>query len=670
MKKLLLISLLSLFLSACSLGDLKKSETESDLFNEEQQLEEEVSLDEKQQDEQQSEENLAVEEEVKWELPITLGSTKEEVKKVLGDPETGNIYHFEGYKFMYYNEGISLSFDANNKVYEIILPEDGFNMLGDEMKFKAYDGQMPGGISLSMNINEVIQKLGNEHIMDDSNADWSATKSYIWHKPSYDIKVNVYSEEYEDNGIVRPKDSISTVIFTKVFSGEEVKNGEEIIDEFYAKYNVLHSGKVPENEIFSKELYINNEKVGDFETYQIFSYGTKENFYYLKDNDFQDLECNGDILKENKGLSLIDFVEPCDAPNRICIYKDDKEFISNRSPFIVTDEFVIYTKCLQAGYDSKNNQNSCLQVGLFLNENQIDSLSLSEINIRANGYYKSKIYFENFKKFNNSIIYNKNGTFMYYDTKSKNSVKLDSAYFTDNEEGIVIIDIDVDNDGKIGFIVENINTDTGEIKYNLGYNGVLYEDIYAFRLMNNNLYYAKKTFEKEMDNSFSKIHKIELMKNKNIIAEFYIDSCRNLQGYSMGYNPLFIDVAQGCKSDICIHSDNNISFVFSDYDEKVKINSNGYYEYEGLVFKDIMLGNCVFDNGIMLNNNKIVLNKDQYKYSPVDNPSAIYPVIENDIIEYLLIGDAYVSTWYLRKNGEEVDYKLYEGGEPMNVYKK
>jgi hypothetical protein len=545
--------------------------------------------------------------EVNWEFPISVDSSYDDVSLVLGLPEI----EVTNYDF-YSSKGFTLDYDGYQNVRGIHLR--GEYLIGEDETM--YDGLILSGISMDMNINQMVNRLGGGYEIDVTAAE-EGGGNYIWHFDGYDVDIVFLTEDVEKDGEEYKEDSVMILSVSRALTKEQVLEGEGIIQEFNLRWWVLHK-----DQIFGTVLSLNEDVIGDFETSNIFTYGERGNYYYMKDSSVNDLNCAGETLTK---------IEKFSGLNEWCLYYEGEEYIAVQQPHLVTDDFIVYSKCLEAGYLPGIDMNGCLELGLMMNNKQIDVLSADDYGFSDAGY------FEQFSLSGDEIVYNKNGDgFVSYDTtlNEKSNIDISIPYDTPYD---FVADVYKQGDD-LAYVIGIPSWPSGgrEEVHTLYYEGKSYYDVFSFEVVDGDLYYVKRDLEKEGE--YMDIYKVSLIKNDLKIDEFYV------QGSGIwDYRDSFIDFFPFCKpqTGVCVYDSENYVVLGVDYHWDVD-NEYGYYSslYE--------------------------INGDEYKSKVIDSPFYVYLVIEDGDIEYLLSGSPY----HIRKGKDGVDYKLYEGDYPMSVYKK
>jgi len=516
-----------------------------------------------------------------------------------------------------------------------------------------------GGVYLA----EVMKKDDNHKViryrLDIERGHYS---NVVWDNDGNRIlltkKDKIYSLTF-DNKNSLSQDDISKSISNQKnnFRIEKILKKYEDIDaekkkaDFYSKYNVLHKGEG----WFSKELFINDKKISDEDNYNVFAYGTEGNYYSMKDNTKDDLVCDGKkiprVTEDGEGST---FFSTNTKNNIWCIYYKGEEYNSNGQPYLVTDDFVVYSRCEKTKYLEIKDRNACVEQGLYLNRKKIDLMG-NRLNYQGKELMTGT--FQLFSTDGRKIAYNKHLDGYYvYDTASDSlnpiispialddNSKFEDAKIEDNRIGVVVkkgVDFKTYYDKYTGY-----STYPTGYKYNLYFNNRLYENISAFNILGEDIYYLKTEFVRKDD--YDEIYKASLIKNEKKIAGFYMKYNNYLSGTDEAwYDSSLIEKHPFClpKHDICLYDENHAIIKAQEY--KPNMEKDKWWMLKP-IYK--------------LNNEKI--------YTQIDRPFWVTPVIEDAQTKYLIVSGISSSNLinYTRKDEPEIE--LYIGDVPMCITKK
>ena len=171
----------------------------------------------------------------KYGLPITLGSTSDEVRKIIGGPterykvpnngETEVVTNPDKKDNLlewYYSSGIIAAFDRD-RLTTITLPT-----YTDYRGFLAYAGTVVKGVRLTDSRQDILSKLGNPTKIEsdelESGTDpnvpvvWPKKSRYYWHLDDFLVQadfLNQAQQASEKAKLIFPKDSLLLISITK-----------------------------------------------------------------------------------------------------------------------------------------------------------------------------------------------------------------------------------------------------------------------------------------------------------------------------------------------------------------------------------------------------------------------------------------------------------------------
>jgi hypothetical protein len=166
-------------------------------------------------------------------LPISLGSTSDEVRRVLGGPnermkvverdDTKVVTNPDKYDKLvewYYSSGIVGKFDRD-RLTEIIL-----HPVTDYQGFVPYTGTVINGVKVTDSKQNILSKLGKPAKIEadeleagtDPNVPvvWPKSNRYYWRMKGYLVEAEFLSQAQQYSGpVTLPKDSLTVIVITK-----------------------------------------------------------------------------------------------------------------------------------------------------------------------------------------------------------------------------------------------------------------------------------------------------------------------------------------------------------------------------------------------------------------------------------------------------------------------
>jgi hypothetical protein len=160
-------------------------------------------------------------------LPVQLGSTTAEVRKILGEPS--DIVAMPGHEGMtgmgdewYDSKGIVGSFDADRLIAIMLLQDATYSA------FMPYTGTIVGGVTLSDSKKTILEKLGpptrieEEKLPEGTDPDRPAINPqqdrYYWSLKDFTVKVAFLKQPRlirEEGPVIVPRDSVILVLVSK-----------------------------------------------------------------------------------------------------------------------------------------------------------------------------------------------------------------------------------------------------------------------------------------------------------------------------------------------------------------------------------------------------------------------------------------------------------------------
>lgn len=432
-------------------------------------------------------------------------------------------------------------------------------------------------------------------------------------------------------------------------------------------------------DIFDKELY-RDENIIDNDAQNLLFFGENGQFAkFSGTGDAQDFICGGISYPKTSGRFT--------GENLWCITYKNKEYVSNKSEFIVDDEYLIRSVCRESAYNPETDSNRCETADLYVNDLVIDSVQI--------GDKRGSAGFNSMQRDGADLVYANNLGYFKYNLDDKQKNKLESGIKTWEEDEIFLtedgqyyynflgspIAVDANDEisikkagvtkGKIAFMVEREDSidsylsDEDDFKFNpydVYFENNKYENVTDFLVYDGDIYYYRLFFVETInkDSTYSskdRILKVSLIKNERKIDEYYIKYSLDVPSSFSSHR--FMEIYPNCipKTSICLHPEQN------DY----LLSGVNYLEpLIGKIGDELITTYPSYFKTSSNSINGLPLDGEVNPYSGIQNMSAH---LINE--QYLLMGNNFGSSYYLVDidNPEIKPELMYEGTFPRFILK-
>lgn len=133
-----------------------------------------------------------------WNFPIELGFTKQQVVQLAGTPSPQSL---DPNTAWYPESGISVDYDDYEKV-------EAINFKGNYgyPDWITSDKEVVNHIKVTMDFNDLKRILGNPDVV---GAVEYSEQIFSWKRDGYTIHATIWADDYSENGIIYPKNSVA-----------------------------------------------------------------------------------------------------------------------------------------------------------------------------------------------------------------------------------------------------------------------------------------------------------------------------------------------------------------------------------------------------------------------------------------------------------------------------